>query len=126
MNASSTRWHRLALHLYPPHGIQVRRLIFAICLAVSIPRVIDPSGVFFVIPRLPVGIAFGILSVLVGLTCWKWRLKLFGRIVAATGFVMFVTLAVDSASVSLTSALISSVTALALFGEVIVHDDECT
>ena len=110
-------------YLRPPFGLQVRRLILAICLAISLPRLWQPTGTYFILPRLPIGIAFAVLALAIGITCWRWRLQLYGRLVAGIGFVMFVTLAWDSWEVTKTSSLLALVTALALFGEAVTHDD---
>lgn len=114
---------KLAPHLRPPYGLQVRRFAAYLCLAIALPRLVDPAGVAFILPRLPLGIAFGVLGALLAATCVAGRLTLAGRLVAALGFVMFVTLAFDALASSPTSALISLGVALALFGEAVTHAD---
>lgn len=123
MSQIVARLARLAPHLRPPYGLQVRRFAAYLCLAIALPRLVDPGGVAFILPRLPLGIAFGLLGVLLAVTCLAGRLTLGGRLVAALGFVMFVTLAADAFADSPTSALISLGVALALFGEAVAHAD---
>ena len=108
-------------HLRPPAGIQVRRLVVLLSLAISLPRLILPIGPVFSIPRPPIGWSFLVLAALLALTCWRWRLYWLGRTIAAIGFAMFVTLAFDSWPSSQVSALISLGIAYALLGEASTH-----
>lgn len=110
-------------HVRPPAGLQVRRLVVLLCLVIGLPRILQPDGVMFLLPRLPIGWAFTLLAVALAVTCWRWRRQWPGRVVASVGFAMFVTLGIDAWGASTTSALISLVIALALLGETAGSDD---
>ncbi len=107
--------------LRPPYGLQVRKVAVGVCAAVSIPRIFDPGGTSFIIPRFTVGIWFAIVGILLALTLTR-RLTVVGRVVSAFAFTTFVTLAFDSFGASLVSALVSIVIALSLFGEATAND----
>ena len=97
-----------------------------ICLAISLPRVFQPAGATFIFDRLTIGWAFFGLAIALALTCMKrWRLHWFGRIVAAIGFAMFVTLVWDAWTNSTVSAFISMAFAYTLLGEAVSTDVEC-
>lgn len=112
-----TRWR----YLHPPSGIEVRRLIAVLTLAVGIPRLPVVHDVFsFGAQRFGEPGLFGVLCTVVGIlllvTAYKWRLMLFGRLVAVLGFVTWITLA--AATVSSTSLLIELAVALSLLWEI--------
>ena len=107
-------------YIKPPDGLQVRRSMVVICLAISIPRILQPSGVSFVFDRLTVGWAFFGLAIALAVTSSKrWRLSWVGRTIAAIGFAMYVTLAWDAWTNSMVSAFISMAFAYTLLGEAI-------
>lgn len=110
-------------HLQPPAGLQVRRLVVLLCLAVAMPRIIKPNGITFLLPRLGIGWAFFALAVALAVTSWRWRKRWPGRLVAAVGFAMFVTLMIDAWGVSPTSAMISLAISVAMMGEVVASYD---
>jgi hypothetical protein len=107
--------------LRPPYGLQVRKAVMGVCAAISIPRLLDPDGATYIIPRVTVGISLAIVGILLALTMTR-RLSILGRIVSALAFTTFVTLAFDSLGVSSTSALIVAVMAVCMFGEATAND----
>ena len=112
-----TRWR----YLYPPCGREVRRLISVLTLAVGLPRLPFVHNVFSFAPqRFGEPEVFGVLCTIIGLllfvTSYKWRLTLFGRLVAVFGFVTWITLAV--ATISATSLLIDLALAMSLLWEI--------
>ena len=112
-------------YVKPPAGLQVRRSMVVICLAVSMPRILQPTGAHFIFDRLTVGWAFFGLAIALAVTRGKrWRLNWVGRTVAAIGFAVFVTLAWDAWTSSMVSAFISMAFAYTLLGEA-MSIDEC-
>lgn len=115
-----TKWDWARRHLYPPRGREVRRLIAVLTLAVGLPRLPLAGDLFtFAQQRLVSPEAFGVICTLIGIlllmTAYERRLTLAGRLVAALGFVTWVTLA--AATTSATSLLIDLAVALSLLME---------
>lgn len=112
-----TKWH----YLHPPCGREIRRLIAILTLAVGLPRLPLMHDLFSFAPqRFGEPELFGVLCTVVGIlllvTAYKWRLELFGRLVAVLGFVTWITLA--TATISATSLLIDLAVALSLLWEI--------
>ena len=112
------RWARR--YIYPPSGRDVRRLVAALTLAVGLPRLPFAVGGFsFAEQRYIPPSAFGVICTAVGLllllTAYHGRLTVPGRMVAALGFVTWVTLA--AATTSTTSLLIDLALAASLLIE---------
>ena len=99
--AQMRRWARR--YLYPPAGIEVRRLVALLTLAVGLPRLPLMHDIFAFAPqRFGDPGAFGIASVVIGLlllvTAYGWRLTIWGRLCAVLGVVVWVTLAASTTS----------------------------
>ena len=116
---AARRWSRR--YLYPPAGVEVRRLIAILTLAVGLPRLPVLAELFsFATQRLLPPETFGVICTLTGVlllaTCHSdRRLALIGRLSAAVGFVLWATLA--AATVSTTSLLIDLAVAASLLME---------
>ena len=108
-------------YLYPPSGIEVRRLIALLTLAVGLPRLPYMADLFSFAPqRFGPPEALGVSCTLAGLlllatTYHGWRLAIWGRLCAVFGVVVWVTLA--AATTSMTSGLIDMIVALSLLME---------
>ena len=117
--AQMRRWARR--YLYPPAGVEVRRLIAILTLAVGLPRLPVLAELFsFATQRLLPPETFGVICTLTGVlllaTCHSdRRLALIGRLSAAVGFVVWVSLA--AATTSTTSFLIDAAVAASLLVE---------
>jgi len=120
---------RLIELLRPPRGVDVRRMTGFVLLGVALPRLpfwFGPSVVYplNLLPQevfgwLTLALALGLLA-----TLGRWRLRLVGRTVALLAFVMWVTLAV--ATTSVTSMFLDGVFAWAMFGEIVTQrEDSC-
>lgn len=114
--------------LRPFCGVDVRRMTAFVLFGVAIPRLPGWPGPTIVYPLtlLPQDV-FGFLTFAVGvallLTLRRWRLRLVGRLVAVLAFVMWVTLA--AATTSVTSMFIDIVFAYAMFGEIVTQQGDC-
>lgn len=108
-------------YLYPPSGREVRRLVALLTLAVGLPRLPYMADLFSFAPqRLLPHETFGVICTLTGVlllaTCHSdRRLALIGRLSAAVGFVVWVSLA--AATTSTTSFLIDAAVAASLLVE---------
>lgn len=117
--AQMRRWARH--YLFPPAGVEVRRLIAILTLAVGLPRLPLLQDLFsFATQRLLPPETFGIVCTLTGILLLATaqgdrRLALIGRLSAAFGFVVWVTLA--AATTSTTSFLIDAAVAASLLVE---------
>lgn len=108
-------------YLIPPRGVEVRRLIAALTLAVGLPRL---PGLSKVLPFAPsrladptlLGVLFTLAGILLMVTALRWRLTWGGRLVAALSFALWMTLAASTTSA--TSLLINLIVAASLLGEV--------
>ena len=114
--------------LRPPRGVDVRKLTAFVLLGVAIPRLPFYQGppVVYPLGLLP-GEVFGWMALFVGLgllmTANKWRLRAVGRFMALLAFVLWITLA--AATTSVTSMLLDAIFAYAMFGEIIAYQDGC-
>lgn len=108
-------------YLYPPAGVEVRRLIAILTLAVGLPRLPVLAELFsFATQRLLPPETFGVICTLTGVlllaTCHSdRRLALIGRLSAVAGVVLWATLA--AATDSTTSLLIDLAVAASLLME---------
>lgn len=109
-------------YLKPPCGPSVRRLVAALTLAVGLPRLpifgaqVVYTPLRFVDPWV-YGVALTALGVALMATAYRgWRLRPWGRLVAALGFAAWVMLA--AATNSTTSLLINVAVASVLLTEV--------
>lgn len=114
--------------LRPPRGVDVRKLTAFVLLAVAIPRlpfypgppIVYPLGIF-------PGEVFGWLALFVSmgllLTAIKYRVRAIGRFMALLAFVLWITLA--AATTSVTSMILDIIFAYAMFGEIIAYQDGC-
>lgn len=114
-------------YLMPPSGVEVRRLIAVLTLAVGLPRLPLLHEVLSFAPqRFGEPEAFGVICVVSGLllllTSYHGRLSLTGRLVAALAFVVWVTLA--AATTSTTSLLIDLAVAASIMTEIISFRNE--
>ena len=118
-SAQMRQWARR--YLYPPAGVEVRRLIAALTLAVGLPRLPLLHDLFsFATQRLLPPETFGVICTLTGILLLATaygdrRLAMIGRLSAAVGFVVWVTLA--AATTSTTSFLIDAAVAASLLVE---------
>jgi hypothetical protein len=108
--------------LRPFRGVDVRRLTAVVLIAVALPRLPfwpGPSTVYLltILPEavfgwLTLGVAIGLLT-----TIGVYRMRIVGRIVALLAFVLWVTLA--AATTSVTSIILNLAFAYAMFGEIL-------
>lgn len=111
-----------------PRGVDVRRVVAWITLAIGVPRTepFNELGRFlplrFAEPEA-YGVIFTALGILLLLTCYWRRLGLPGRLVAVASFGAYVTIGIDAIPLSATSVLVDFIMAYALFGEIITHAD---
>ena len=119
-----TRARRLATwarrYLTPPAGVAVRRLIALMTLAVGLPRLPGVAdGVVFAPHRFGDPAVLGAVATATGLllltTAYHGRLSIIGRLSAALGFAVWITL--SAATLSATSLLIDLAVALSLLVE---------
>ena len=107
-------------HIAPPHGMQVRRLVTFMTLAIAVPRILQalPFGMSLVWlhPSL-YGWMFLALAVALMITSWRGRFSVPGRMIAAAGAILYAIAAADAASRSTTSMLVNLAMAYALLGE---------
>ncbi len=116
---AARRWSRR--YLYPPAGVDVRRLIALATLAVGIPRLPGVAEVAAFAPqRFGPPEVFGVVCTLAGLallaTAYRQRLTIWGRMAAVVAFVTWISLAAETTSV--TSLLLDLAIAASLFVEV--------
>lgn len=114
---------RARRYLKPPCGRQVRRLAAALTLAVGVPRLplFDGTEVVYTALRFVDPWVYGVMMTALGLALLAtayggWRLRPWGRLVAALGFAAWVMLA--AATSSATSLLINLAVASVLLAEV--------
>ena len=107
--------------LRPFHGADVRRLSAVVLIAVALPRLPFWPGAstVYVLDFLPETV-FGVLSMAVAIgllaTMGCCRTRVIGRVVAMLAFVLWVTLA--AATTSVTSIMLNLAFAYAMLGEI--------
>lgn len=107
-------------YLTPPAGVAARRLIALMTLAVGLPRLPGVAEVSAFAPlRFGDPAVLGVVATATGLllltTAYHGRLSIFGRLSAALGFAVWITL--SAATLSATSLLIDLAVALSLLVE---------
>lgn len=114
------------LHLLPPHGLQVRRLVIMIALSIALPRLLHADLLRFGIPTVWIdehgtGLAFLVAAVWLGISTHRLRYSWFGRLAAVYGAVVFAGLAATTWETSTVSVLVNLSCAYALIGEAAAH-----
>lgn len=112
--------------LKPPCGHAVRKMAAMLTLAVGLPRLPMFDAVYSPL-RFMEPWVYGIVMTVLGLALYitsSRRLTAVGRVIAATGFTMWIVLA--AATSSTTSFLIDLVVASVLLAEVWAQRDRCS